>query len=82
MSLRKLRAASTADQSKVPFSQRTPVFSVRFLVLAAPFYSVYMNGASERLCQDDLRGEELWQAEDGHIPVYHTETGLLFALLQ
>ena len=82
MSPRKLRAASTTDQSKVPFSQRTPVFSVRFLVVAAPFHGVYMNGGSERLCRDDLRGEELWKAEDLHIPVYHTQTGLLFAYFQ
>jgi fatty acid synthase subunit alpha len=80
-SLRKIRAASTTEQSKVPFSQRTPVFSVRFLVVAAPFHSVYMNGASERVCQDDLGGEELWKTEDLHIPVYHTENGSLFAHL-
>ena len=73
--LRKIRGASGQDQSKVPYSERSPVFSVRFLVVAAPFHSIYMEGASEKLLQEDLDGEELWQPEDLVIPVYHTQNG-------
>ena len=73
--LRKIRVASGQDQSKVPYSERSPVFSVRFLVVAAPFHSVYMEGASEKLMQEDLDGEELWRPEDLAIPVYHTQNG-------
>ena len=38
-SFRKVKAPSGLDQSKVPFSQRKPVFSVRFLVVGVPHHS-------------------------------------------
>jgi fatty acid synthase subunit beta len=75
ISLRKIRGASGQDQSKIPYSQRSPVFSVRFLVVAAPFHSIYMNGTSEELLEEDLDGEELWRPEDLAIPVFNTEDG-------
>jgi fatty acid synthase subunit alpha, fungi type len=70
-SLRKIRGAGGQDQSKVPYSQRSPVFSVRCLVVAAPFHSIYMTGVSEKLMAEDLDGEELWRPEDLAIPVSH-----------
>ncbi len=73
-SLRKVRAPSGLDQSKIPFSQRKPVFSVRFLVGNLPYHSHYLEGATGRLFQEDLGGEE-WTVKDLAIPVYHTETG-------
>jgi fatty acid synthase subunit alpha len=76
--LRKIRAPSGLDQSKTPFSQRKPVFSVRFLVVGVPYHSKYLEGAGEKLCMDDLEGEELWMPEDLQIPVFNTETGNVF----
>ena len=38
-SLRKVRAQSGLDQSKTPFSQRKPVFSIRFLLVGVPYHS-------------------------------------------
>ncbi|KNZ81816.1 Fatty acid synthase subunit alpha [Termitomyces sp. J132] len=73
--LRKVRAPSGADQSKTPYSQRKPVFSVRFLVVGVPYHSDYLAGATEQLFNEDLGGEELWQAKDLKIPVYHTGDG-------
>jgi fatty acid synthase subunit alpha len=52
------------------------VFSVRFLVVSAPYHSMYMNEAPEKLFQEDLEGEELWRPEDLQMPVFHTESGL------
>lgn len=72
-SLRKVRAASGLDQSKIPFSQRKPVFNVRFLVVNAPFHSPYLEGVTQKVCED--LGEELWTSEDLGIPVYNTEDG-------
>ena len=69
-SLRKLHAAVGLDQSKMPSLQCHSVFSVRFLVVSAPYHSMYMNKALEKLFQEDLRGEELWQAEDLQMPVF------------
>ncbi|KAF5382044.1 hypothetical protein D9615_004428 [Tricholomella constricta] len=72
--LRKVRAPSGLDQSKTPFSQRKPVFSVRFLVVGVPYHSEYLQGATEQLVNEDL-GEELWNSQDLKIPVYNTEDG-------
>ncbi len=74
-SLRKVKAPAGADQSKVPFSQRKPVFSTRFLVVGVPYHSEYLIDATEKLVEEDLEGEELWKATDLKIPAYNTETG-------
>lgn len=74
-SLRKIRAPSGLDQSKIPFSQRKSVFSVRFLVVGVPYHSTYLAGVTEKVCKADLEGVELWKPTDLAIPVYHTETG-------
>jgi fatty acid synthase subunit alpha len=62
--------------SKTPFSQRHSVLSAQFLVVAAPYHSMYMNEAPEKFFREDLGAEELWQAEDLQMPVFHTESGL------
>ncbi|KAI5122922.1 hypothetical protein M0805_007600 [Coniferiporia weirii] len=74
VNLRKIRAAPGLDQSKIPFSQRKPVFSVRFLVVGVPYHSEYLKGATEKVLED-LQGDELWTSADIAIPVYHTEDG-------
>lgn len=71
--MRKIRAPSGLDQSKTPFSQRKPVFSLRFLPVGVPYHSDYLEGMTEKVMQD--LGEELWRAEELAIPVYHTENG-------
>ena len=73
-SLRKVRAPTGLDQSKIPFSQRKPVFSARFLVVGVPYHSGYLDGVTEKLIED--LDEELWSAEDLEIPVFHTEDGM------
>ena len=73
-SLRKVKAPSGLDQSKVPFSQRKPVFTVRFLVVNVPYHSKYLEGLTEKVYQD-MGGEELWTQADLSIPVYNTEDG-------
>jgi fatty acid synthase subunit alpha len=75
INLRKIRASSGLDQNKTPFSQRKPVFSVRFLVVNVPYHSKYLDAATDKLCKEDLNGEDLWKPGDLHIPVYHTENG-------
>ncbi|TFK27788.1 fatty acid synthetase alpha subunit [Coprinopsis marcescibilis] len=73
--LRKVKAPAGTDQSKVPFSQRKPVFSTRFLVVGVPYHSDYLSGLTQRLISEDLEDEEFWNAEDLKIPVYNTEDG-------
>lgn len=72
-SLRKVRAAPGLDQSKIPFSQRKPVFSARFLVVGVPYHSDYLNGVTDKVMKD--LNEELWRPEDISIPVFNTEDG-------
>jgi len=74
-SLRKVKAPSGVDQSKIPFSQRKPVFSIRFLVVGVPYHSGYLAEATQQLIEEDLEEEELWKSEDLKIPVYNTEDG-------
>lgn len=75
ISLRKIRAPTGLDQSKIPFSQRKAVFSVRFLTVGVPYHSSYLEGVTEKVTEIDLKGVELWNPEDLTIPVYHTEDG-------
>ncbi|KIJ51487.1 hypothetical protein M422DRAFT_203704 [Sphaerobolus stellatus SS14] len=74
-SLRKVRAPSGLDQSKIPFSQRKPVFSIRFLVVNVPYHSPYLAGVTDKVFNDDLKGQELWTPDQLSIPVYNTEDG-------
>ena len=75
-SLRKVKAPSGLDQSKIPFSQRKPVFSMRFLVVNVPYHSQYLKDATKKLMEEDFGGEELWTPQDLAIPVYNTEDGV------
>jgi fatty acid synthase subunit alpha, fungi type len=80
-SLRKIRAQSGLDQSKTPFSQRKPVFSIRFLLVGVPYHSDYLDGAADTVVEEDLEDEELWEAKDLKIPVYNTEDGTFLYLI-
>lgn len=73
--LRKIKAPAGSDQSKVPFSQRKAVFSMRFLAVNVPYHSHYLESATEKLCKDDLKGDELWTSKELEIAVFHTESG-------
>ena len=69
-SLRKVRAQSGFDQSKTPFSQRKPVFSIRYLLVGVPYHSQYLDGVTDTV-EEDLEDEELWEAKDLKIPLQH-----------
>jgi fatty acid synthase subunit alpha len=68
-SLRKVRAQSGLDQSKTPFSQRKPVFSIRFLLVGVPYHSEYLDRVTDTVAEED---EELWEAKDLKILVYNS----------
>ena len=80
LALRKERASSSDDQSKIPFSQRKPVFSMRFLPVNVPFHSEYLSSCTSKVVDEDLAGKELWLPSDLKISVLHTETGMIFGL--
>ncbi|KZV73056.1 hypothetical protein PENSPDRAFT_537400, partial [Peniophora sp. CONT] len=74
-SLRKIMAASGVEQNKVPFSQRKPVVFLRFLVVGVPYHSQYLKDGVEQLLQEDLKGEELFEASALQTTVFNTEDG-------
>ncbi|KAL0065236.1 fatty acid synthase alpha subunit Lsd1 [Marasmius tenuissimus] len=75
VNLRKIRAQSGQEQSKIAFSQRKPVFSVRFLPVNAPYHSKYLRPATQKLVEEDLKGDPLWKSDELRIPVFNTEDG-------
>lgn len=79
--LRKIMAAPSLDQGKVPFSKRKAVFNMRFLPIQVPYHSPYLQGQTEKLTQQDLEGQDLWSAQDLAIAVFDTETGELQIML-
>ncbi|KAN0109683.1 hypothetical protein V8E52_009029 [Russula decolorans] len=64
--LRKICAPNSSDQSKVEFSKRKPVFSMRFLVVGVPFHSQYLRDAADKVIYQDLNGSDL-RAQTGSL---------------
>jgi fatty acid synthase subunit beta len=73
--LRKVMAPPGLDQGRIPFSKRKAVFSMRFLPINVPFHSKYLEGASTKLVEQDLGGDDLWNVKDLTMPIYNTEDG-------
>jgi len=78
MALQKIHAPTGADQSKIPYSQRKIVFSMRFLAVNVPYHSNYLQGVMEKVFEIDLGSKELWTPEELAIPDFHTEDGASF----
>ena len=72
-SLRKIKAMADEDQSRIPFSQRKPVISCRFLPVTLPFHSSVLQDLLLRDIED--KKLSLDHLSLG-IPVYDTHTGL------
>ncbi|KAK0531483.1 fatty acid synthase alpha subunit Lsd1 [Tilletia horrida] len=74
-SLRAVRADPEANQGRVPFSQRKPSFTMRFLPVNLPFHSPYLRGVSDRIATEVYAGAELWSTEELAIEVRDTYDG-------
>jgi fatty acid synthase subunit beta len=71
--LRRMRAPSELDQTRVRFSKRKPTFSTRFLPISSPFHVSSLSRVT-RVVMEDLREVKINSSCLG-IPVYHTFTG-------
>jgi fatty acid synthase subunit beta len=71
--LRKVKAPTGLDQTRVPFTDRKVRFVNRFLPITAPFHSPLLTDAFEHI-KDDLKDIKI-QGSDLGIPVYDTNTG-------
>lgn len=75
LTLRKAKAPSGLDQSRIPFTERKLKFSNRFLPIASPFHS-HLLASSKKFITDDLAKYNVdFSSKDLTIPVYDTYTG-------
>ena len=72
--LRKVKAPTGIDQTRIPYTERKIRFVHRFLPITAPFHSSYLTEAYHQL-KDDLKDLEI-KVDDLEIPVYNTSTGV------
>ncbi|KAJ3106179.1 3-oxoacyl-[acyl-carrier-protein] synthase [Phlyctochytrium bullatum] len=75
VALRKLKADTNQDQSRVPFSQRKVRFSSRFLPVSVPFHSNYLVGVPAQVEADIAANGLEFDVKQLAIPVYNTNTG-------
>ncbi|KAG8530147.1 putative PKS/NRPS-like protein biosynthetic cluster [Bacidia gigantensis] len=73
LQLRKVKAPTGLDQTRIPFTERKVRFVNRFLPITSPFHSALLTGAYN-IIQDDLKDVTLNIKELG-IPVFNTSTG-------
>ncbi|KAL9121606.1 MAG: hypothetical protein Q9187_001833 [Circinaria calcarea] len=71
--LRKVKAPTGLDQTRIPFTERKIRFVNRFLPITAPFHSPYLIEAFKHI-QEDLKDVKIPSKRLG-IPVYDTNTG-------
>ncbi|CDK24222.1 unnamed protein product [Kuraishia capsulata CBS 1993] len=75
LNLRKAKAPSGLDQSRIPYSERKLKFSSRFLPILSPFHSHLLKSATGRII-DDLANSNLeFPTADIKIPVFDTFDG-------
>lgn len=71
--LRKVKAPTGLDQTRVPYTERKVRFVNRFLPITAPFHSKYLAEATSIL-DEDLKNITIDSSDLG-IPVFDTNTG-------
>ncbi|CAH7674047.1 hypothetical protein BY996DRAFT_7786525 [Phakopsora pachyrhizi] len=81
--LRDSKAEAGKDQSKIPFSKRLPVFSMRFLPIGVPYHSNHLQGCTSLMMRALDQGgigeaeKDWWETHKKSLgcAVFHTETG-------
>ncbi|KAI9745826.1 MAG: hypothetical protein M1818_000507 [Claussenomyces sp. TS43310] len=71
--LRSVKAAPNGSQTKIPFSQRKPKITNRFLPITAPFHSSYLSEVAPIVVRD-LEGISI-TGDDLQIAVFDTKSG-------
>jgi len=71
--LRKVKAPTGLDQTRIPFTERKVRFVNRFLPITAPFHSPYLAEA-QKLLEEDLKDIKI-SSSSLAIPVFDTNTG-------
>lgn len=72
--LRKVKAPTGLDQTRIPFTNRKIRFVNRFLPITAPFHSLYL-GEANKNAVEDLKHIKI-SRKSLEIPVFDTESGI------
>ncbi|KAG7748821.1 hypothetical protein KL912_001883 [Ogataea haglerorum] len=75
LNLRKAKAPSGLEQSRVPYSERKLKFSSRFLPIMSPFHSHLLAPASPKIKKDLEKSNLEFNTADLKMPVYDTYDG-------
>ncbi|CDH17161.1 probable Fatty acid synthase subunit beta [Zygosaccharomyces bailii ISA1307] len=75
LTLRKAKAPSGLDQSRIPYGERKLKFFNRFLPVASPFHSHLLSPAKPFIAEDLARYGIEFKQDDLKIPVYDTYSG-------
>lgn len=73
LQLRKVKAPTGLDQTRIPYTERKVRFVNRFLPITSPFHSRYLGEAYQQI-QEDLKDIKI-ASKDLAIPVYDTSSG-------
>lgn len=73
LQLRKFKAPTGLDQTRIPFTERKVRFLNRFLPITSPFHSKYL-ASSTKVIEADLEDVKI-EIKSLKIPVYDTNTG-------
>ena len=65
LQLRKVKAPTGLDQTRIPFTERKVRFVNRFLPITAPFHSKYLADATEHI-DEDLKDIKIDSKDLGH----------------
>jgi len=71
--LRKVKAPTGLDQTRIPYTERKVRFVNRFLPITCPFHSTYLGEALKHI-EDDLKDIKI-SSKSLEISVYSTDTG-------
>lgn len=71
--LRKLKATTDLDQSRILFNERKPVIRHQFLPISAAFHTPYLNVVTTRVL--DALGHQQFSGDELGISLFHTTTG-------
>jgi fatty acid synthase subunit beta len=74
LTLRKVKAPTGLDQTRVPYTERKQRFTNRFLPISAPFHSPYLESAAP-IIEEDCKDIKTFAKANLGIPVYDTHTG-------
>jgi len=76
MTLKKIQAGPNEDQSRIPFSKRKQVFTMKFLSVTIPAHNEILKDAAELVVDDAAKLNITFPTKNLAIPVYRTDNGV------